>query len=171
MTSLENFEYNDMPVTMNQLKFLQGLYEPSLLQRVAADMSGLNRTSRKSRTGPLPTRSSSGSISIGKPRRTAFSIRPAVYSPHKQVGKHANKVNATFHMFTEASPAEKEPLHDRDVLWFRIPFGARQWKPEAPSPKCETLSKARFRQRWEILIQRMGHQWTLVACVHDWHLP
>ena len=28
-----------MPVTMNQLKFLQGLYEPSLLQRVAADMS------------------------------------------------------------------------------------------------------------------------------------
>ena len=28
----------DTPVTMNQLKFLQGLYEPSLLQRVAADM-------------------------------------------------------------------------------------------------------------------------------------
>ena len=28
----------DTPVTMNQLKFLQGLYEPSLLQQVAADM-------------------------------------------------------------------------------------------------------------------------------------
>ena len=47
-------------------------------------------------------------------------------------------------MFTEASPAEKVPLHDWDVLWFRIPFGAWQSKPEAPLPKWETLSKARF---------------------------
>ena len=39
MTSLDNFEKMDMPVTMNGRKFLQGLYEPSLLQRVAADMS------------------------------------------------------------------------------------------------------------------------------------
>ena len=39
VTSLDNFEKMDTPVTMNQLKFLQGLYEPSLLQRVAADMS------------------------------------------------------------------------------------------------------------------------------------
>ena len=39
VTSLDSFEKMDMPVTMNQLKFLQGLYEPSLLQRVAADMS------------------------------------------------------------------------------------------------------------------------------------
>ena len=39
MTSLDNFEKMDMPVGMNQLKFLQGLYEPSLLQRVAAVMS------------------------------------------------------------------------------------------------------------------------------------
>ena len=39
VTSLNNFEKMDTPVTMNQLKFLQGLYEPSLLQRVAADMS------------------------------------------------------------------------------------------------------------------------------------
>ena len=39
MTSLDNFENMDMPVTINQRKFLQGLYEPSLLQRVAADMS------------------------------------------------------------------------------------------------------------------------------------
>ena len=39
VTSLDNFEKMDAPVTMNQLKFLQGLYEPSLLQRVAADMS------------------------------------------------------------------------------------------------------------------------------------
>ena len=55
MTSLESFEEMDMPVTMNQLKFLQGLfcsvhprvtpgflqglYGPSLLQRVAANMS------------------------------------------------------------------------------------------------------------------------------------
>ena len=39
MTSLDDFEKMDKPVTMNQLKFLQGLYEPSLLQRVAADMS------------------------------------------------------------------------------------------------------------------------------------
>ena len=36
--SLDDFEKMDTPVTMNQLKFLQGLYEPSLLQRVAADM-------------------------------------------------------------------------------------------------------------------------------------
>ena len=39
VTSLDNFEKMDRPVTMNQLKFLHGLYEPSLLQRVAADMS------------------------------------------------------------------------------------------------------------------------------------
>ena len=39
VTSLDHFERMDMPVTMNQLKFLHGLYEPSLLQRVAADMS------------------------------------------------------------------------------------------------------------------------------------
>ena len=39
VTSLENFEKMDTPVTMNQLKFLQGLYEPSLRQRVAASMS------------------------------------------------------------------------------------------------------------------------------------
>ena len=37
--SLLNFETMDTPVTMNQLKFLQSLYEPALLQRVAADMS------------------------------------------------------------------------------------------------------------------------------------
>ena len=47
-------------------------------------------------------------------------------------------------MTPEASPAEKIPLHDWDLLWFRIPLGAWQWKPEAPSPKRETLSKARF---------------------------
>ena len=47
-------------------------------------------------------------------------------------------------MFTEASPAEKVPLHDWDVLSFRISLGAWQWKPEAPSPKWETPSKARF---------------------------
>ena len=39
MTSLDNFEKMDTAVTMNQLKYLEGLYEPSLLQRVAADMS------------------------------------------------------------------------------------------------------------------------------------
>ena len=38
LKSLDNFEKMDMPVTMNQLKFLQGLYEPSLLQWVATDM-------------------------------------------------------------------------------------------------------------------------------------
>ena len=70
-------------------------------------------------------------------------------------------------MFPEASPAEKVLLHDWDVLWFRIPLGAWQWKPEAPSPKWETLSKARFWTAMGILIQSMGHQWTLVACVHD----
>ena len=37
--SLNNFEKIVTPVTMNQLKFLQSLYEPTLLQRVAADMS------------------------------------------------------------------------------------------------------------------------------------
>ena len=39
MTSLDDFGKMDTPVTMNQLKFLQGLYEPLLLQRVVADMS------------------------------------------------------------------------------------------------------------------------------------
>ena len=52
--SLIKFENMDTPVTMNQLKFLQSLYEPALLQRVAADMlrpkssvdtSGSDRTS------------------------------------------------------------------------------------------------------------------------------
>ena len=47
-------------------------------------------------------------------------------------------------MFTEASSAGKVPLHDWDVLWFRNSLVAWQWKPEAPSPKWETLSKARF---------------------------
>ena len=39
LASLATSEKMEMPVTMNQLKFLQGLHEPSLLQRVAADMS------------------------------------------------------------------------------------------------------------------------------------
>ena len=38
VTSLDNFQKMDTPVTMNQLKFLQALYDPSLLQRVPADM-------------------------------------------------------------------------------------------------------------------------------------
>ena len=44
----------------------------------------------------------------------------------------------------EASPAERVRLQDWDVNWSRIPLGAWQWKPEAPMPKWETLSKARF---------------------------
>ena len=67
-----------------------------------------------------------------------------VCSPDKQVGKHANAVNATFHKFTEANRAEEVPLHDWDVLWFRIPLEAWQWKAEAPLPKWDILSKARF---------------------------
>ena len=90
------------------------------------------------------TRSSNGSIGIGEPRQTASSIRPEVCSPDKQVGKHANKVNATFHTSTEASPAEKVPLHDWDVLWFRILLGAWQGKAEARLPKWDTFSKPRF---------------------------
>ena len=39
VTSLDNFEKMDTPVAMNLLKLLHGLYKPSLLQRVAADMS------------------------------------------------------------------------------------------------------------------------------------
>ena len=42
VSSLTNLENMDTPVTMNQLKLLQGLYEPALLQRVAADMSRPN---------------------------------------------------------------------------------------------------------------------------------
>ena len=146
-----------MLVTMNQLKFLQGLSKPSLLQSVAANMSRPKTNIKEIQDRPLPTKSSSGSIGIGEPRQTALSIRPAVCSPHKLVGKHANKVNAIFPMFPEASPAEKVPLHDWDVLWFRIPFGAWQWKPEAPSPKWETLSKARF--------------WTAMGNTHPKHGP
>ena len=144
VTLLDNFEKMDTPVTMNQLKFLQGMYQPLLLQRVAADMSRPKTNIKEIQDRASAYRSSSGSIGIGEPRREALSIRPEVCSPHKQVGKHANKVSATFHMFREASPAEKVPLQDWDVLWFRIPLGAWKWKPEAPSPKWETLSKARF---------------------------
>ena len=39
VTSLDNFEKMDMTVTMNQLKLLQGLYDPLLLQQVAAEIS------------------------------------------------------------------------------------------------------------------------------------
>ena len=55
-----------------------------------------------------------------------------------------NQSIKTFHTCAEASPAERVPLHDWDVNWFRIPLGAWQWKFEAPSPKWETLSKERF---------------------------
>ena len=41
MQSLDNSEKMDTPLTMNQLKLLQSLYEPALLQRVAANMSRL----------------------------------------------------------------------------------------------------------------------------------
>ena len=58
-------------------------------------------------------------------------------------------------MFPQASPAEKVWLHDWDVLWFRIFLGAWQWKPEAPSPEWETLSKARF--------------WTAMGNIHPSH--
>ena len=37
--SLINFENMNTPVTMNQLRLLQRLYEPALLQRIAADTS------------------------------------------------------------------------------------------------------------------------------------
>ena len=53
-------------------------------------------------------------------------------------------------MFTKASPAEKVPLHEWDVLWFRIPLGPWQWKADALSRKWEMLSKTRF---WT----EMGH--------------
>ena len=39
VTSLDTFQKMDKRLTMNQLKFLQGLYEPSLLKQVAAKMS------------------------------------------------------------------------------------------------------------------------------------
>ena len=106
------------------------------------------QTSRKSKTGPLLTRSSSGSIGIGEPPWTASSIPPEVCSPKKQLGKHANTKPSrsiqTFHTCAETSPAEKVPLHEGDVNWFQISLAAWQWKAEAPSPKWETLSKARF---------------------------
>ena len=115
VTSLDKFEKMDTPVTMNQLKFLQGMYEPSLLQQVAADMSGPKTNIKEIQDRASAYRSSSGSIGIREPRREALSIRPEVCSPHKQVGKHANKVSATFRMFREASPAEKVPLQDWDA--------------------------------------------------------
>ena len=39
MACLDNLEKIDTPVTMRQLKFLQSPYEPSLLPRLATDMS------------------------------------------------------------------------------------------------------------------------------------
>ena len=38
LQSLDKFEKMETPVTMNQLELLQSLYEPALLQQVAADM-------------------------------------------------------------------------------------------------------------------------------------
>ena len=110
MTSLDNFGKMDTPVTMNQLKFLQGLYEPSLLQRVVADMSRPKTNIKEIQDRASAYQKQQWINWHREPRRTASSIRPEVCSPHKQVGKHANKVNATFHTFTEASPAEKVPV-------------------------------------------------------------
>ena len=90
MTSLDNFQKMDTPVRMNRLKFLQGLYEPSLLQRVAADMSRPKTNIKEIEEPASNTRSSIGSIGIGEPLRTAPSIPSEVCFPDKQVGKHAN---------------------------------------------------------------------------------
>ena len=64
------------------------------------------------------------------------------------MGRHANteqnRSAKTFHACEEDSPTQKVPLHDWDVHLCRIPLGAWQWKSEAPSPKWEMLSKARF---------------------------
>ena len=93
MTSLDNFEKMDTPVTMNQLKFLQGLYEPSLLQWVAADMSR-PRTNIKE----IQDRASAYQKQqwFNWPLRTVSSIPSEVCVPDEQVGKYANMVNAIF---------------------------------------------------------------------------
>ena len=130
MASLDIFEKMDTPVTMNQLKFLHTLYQPSHLQQVTADMS----TSTKSKTGPLLTSVSSASIGIGEPLRTASLIPLEVCSPDKQLGKQANTKHSqsiqTSHTYAEASPPGEVPLHDWDVNWFRISFRAWRGKRE-----------------------------------------
>ena len=50
-------------------------------------------------------------------------------------------------------------------------FGAWQWKSQAPSPKSEALSKARFWTAMAHIFQSVGHQGTSVACVQDLHCP
>ena len=98
----------------------------------------------KSRTGPLLTKSSSGSIGIGELLRTASSIPPKVCSPDKQVGKHTNTVNAIVpHVYGGQSGTEGTVALLGCPL-ILDPLGAWQWKAEAPSPKWETLTKVRF---------------------------
>ena len=94
-----------------------------LQQQVAPDLLRPKTNIKEIQDRPSGYQKQQRISGIREPRRTALSIRPEVCSPHQQVGKHANEVNATFHTFTGASPAEKVPLHDPDVLWFWIPFG------------------------------------------------
>ena len=63
--SLIDFENMDTPVTMNHLKFLQSLYEPALLQRVAADMSRPKGNIKEIQDRASTYHNSSGSIGIG----------------------------------------------------------------------------------------------------------
>ena len=134
---LLNFETIQTPVTLNQLNFLQSLYEQALED--VGSYSGSpptcrypRGTSRKSKTGPLLTRSSSGSIGSGEPLRTASFIPLEVCSVDRQVGQHASTKHSrsiqTFHTCAEASPAERVALHDWDANWVRIPLGTSNGK-------------------------------------------
>ena len=122
MASLDNFEKMDIPVTMNQLKFLQSLYEPSLLQRVAADMSR-PKTNIKEIQDRASTYRKQQWINWhwgAAPDSVIHPSRSMLCSPDQQVGKHANRKHGrsiqTFHTCAESSPAEKVPLHDWDVI-------------------------------------------------------
>ena len=49
--SLVNFKTNNAPMTLDQMKFFQGLYTPSLLQRLDADRGYLTCQDKQ----PTPT--------------------------------------------------------------------------------------------------------------------
>ena len=91
VTSLDNFEKMDTPVTSEAAEVFAGS-----VRAISPTTGRCRHVETKDEhqgnpgLGPLLTRSSSGSIGIGEPLRTASSIPLEVCFPDKQVGKHAN---------------------------------------------------------------------------------
>ena len=165
VTSLDDFEKMDMPVTMNQLKFLQGLHEPSLLQRIAADM--------------------------WRPKTNIKEIqdRASAYQKQQWINWHwgaapDSVIHRTRSMFPSQAGRQTCKQGKRNLSCVSRGESGRECTVARLGCPLVGSGNLRLRRRngkrsarrdsgrqWEILIQSMGHQWTLVACVHDWHSP